>query len=169
MDEIAGETKGAVPKIVEKPISVMVFGVLNIIFACLGLFFSSMMIRQLATAVRLPGVESRYRLFLMTMNSIGFGFSIWLLALGIGFLKLRKWARNGSVIYECLVILFFIADTGINLLALSFGWIEVPQEEMDDFVIDICLSIGGGLIYPVLLLCFMKTKKVKRAFAAIGG
>jgi hypothetical protein len=153
---------------IEKPISVTVFGVLNIVFGGFGLLFSSLATFGLVTAGDASKMASTYRIFLLFMNVAGFGFSVWLLTLGIGLLGMRGWARRGSVLYGWLGIILSVTETAVNFLALILNWITVPAGGVSGYIVGICISLVGGLIYPVLLLIFMQTARVKQAFQARG-
>jgi hypothetical protein len=89
--------------------------------------------------------------------------------LGIGLLNLKRWARSGSVIYSCIAIAWSIAGVALNIIAMSMQWITIPEEGLPGFIGGICGGLCGGLIYPILLLIFMQTQKVKNAFAVLGG
>jgi hypothetical protein len=153
---------------VEKPTSVTVFGVLNIIFGGIGLLFSPISIVGLAMASGNADIAAGYKMFLLLMNLIGFGFSIWLLTLGIGLLRMRGWARRGSVLYGWLGVLLSIAEAAVNVLALALNWIAVSEGGVVEYIVGMCISLVGGLIYPILLLIFMQTAGVKQAFQARG-
>jgi len=154
-----------------KPTSVMVFGVLNIVFGGLGILctpFSILMIlgaEKFAAMSQAPVIEyaPAYRIVLLASSIVGIGFSAWLLALGIGLVKMKGWGRRGSVIYSIIVIVWGIVGVVLNILSLHFGWINMPERSIPGFIGGMC---GGmvGMVYPVLLLIFMQTGKVKRAF-----
>jgi hypothetical protein len=156
------------PQIFEKPASVTVFGVLNCVFGGMGVLCTPFNIFGLFMAGRTIEIVWGFKVYLLASSALGIGFSAWLLALGIGLLKFKGWARRGSVIYSIIAIVWGIASAGLSVVALSLGWMSAPQGQMPAMVGGMC---GGmiGLIYPVLLLIFMQTQKVKRAFAAIGG
>jgi hypothetical protein len=149
---------------VKKPIPVIIFGVLNIVFGGFGLLFSSLVIFRLTASGETAGTSSTYKIWLLFMNTVGFGFSIWLSILGIGLLKLKNWARRGSVIYACLGILLSVIETGVNFLAIFLHWVTIPQGGLSAYLVGMCIGFVGGLIYPVLLLIFMQTANIRQAF-----
>lgn len=153
---------------IEKPISVTVFGVLNIVFGGFGLLFSSLATFGLVTAGDTSKMASTYKIFLLFMNVVGFGFSVWLLTLGIGLLMFREWARSGSVIYGWLGIILSVTETAVNFFAFVMNWVAVSEGERAEYIVGLCIGLVGGLIYPVLLLIFMQTAGVKQAFQAGG-
>lgn len=158
------------PQIVDKPTSVTVFGILNCVFGGLALvctpcsLFGIVMSDKLAPG-RTMEMTPAYKSFLLVSSILGIGFAAWLLALGIGLLTMKTWARRGSVIYSCIAIVWAIGGVALNIIALTLHWITVPQEGLPGFVGGICGGMCGGLIYPILLLIFMQTEKVKRAFS----
>lgn len=125
---------------VRKPKSIMVFGILNIVFA--GLWWWHMP----------PGYPD-VRLVIPTPIAVPLGFSIWLVILGIGLLKLKERARRGSIIYAWIEISWVIV---MSLLFFAYGF-----DQGREFII----LPGGTPIYSILLLVFMKKKNIKSAFA----
>jgi hypothetical protein len=158
------------PQIINKPTSVTVFGVLNCVFGGLGLLCTPISaVLGLASMYKTMGVTPAYTAWNIIAAVIGFGFSIWLITLGIGLLTMKRWARRGSVIYASAIIVWVFLGVGINIAAIFLGWITIPEQQMAGYIGGTCGGLCGGLIYPVLLLIFMLTPKVKDAFAAIGG
>jgi hypothetical protein len=147
----------------EKPTSVMVFGILNIVFGGMGLLCMPFNLFWLVLPNRMIVMVPAYRVILLVSSIVGIGFSAWLLSLGIGLLKMKSWGRRGSVIYSIIVIVWGIIGIILNILALHFGWMNVPEGGLPGYIGGMC---GGavGMIYPVLLLIFMQTSKVKGAF-----
>jgi hypothetical protein len=154
---------------VEKPTSVTVFGILNIVFGGMGLICT-----PFSLLVGVPAMQETmqatapYRMWTLAAGFIGIGFSIWLLVLGIGLVTMKKWARGGSVIYACVMIVWIIVIASMNIAALSLKWINVPETGLPGFIGGTVGGMCGGLIYPILLLIFMQTAKVKQAFQARG-
>jgi hypothetical protein len=149
---------------VERPMAVTVFGVMNCVFGGMGLVCMPIALFRLAEASEKMGASAPFKTWSLVIR---IGFSIWLLILGIGLLKMSKWARRGSVIYAWVRSIWMIAVVGSNFAALS-GWVAVPEEAMPRFLGGLC---GGilGLIYPILLLIFMQRVKVKEAFGGDRG
>ena len=162
------------PQTIEKPPAVTVFGILSIVFGGLGLICTPFSVLGIFIGDILPmgrasiEMAPAYKIILLVSSIVGIGFSAWLLALGIGLVKMKSWARRGSLIYSVIAIVWTIAGMALNIIAMSMQWINIPKEGLPGFIGGTC---GGmvGMIYPVLLLIFMKTQKVKQAFAAVGG
>ena len=155
--------EGQAPQAIEKPTSVMVFGILNIVFGGLGLICTPFTLFGLVLAGRTMEMAPAYKIVLLVSCIVSIVFSAWLLTLGIGLLKMKSWGRSGSVIYSIVTIVWGIAGVALNILSLHFGWMTVPEGGLPGFIGGMC---GGvvGMVYPVLLLIFMSTSKVKRAF-----
>jgi hypothetical protein len=129
-------------------------------FSILGIFIGDLIpMSEMNPLEMTPG----YKMFLLVTSILGIGISAWLLSLGIGLLKFKPWARRGSIIYGWFGIIWGIVGGIIGLMAISQGWISSPQGQMPAMASGMCGSFVG-LIYPVLLLVFMMTDKVKRAF-----
>jgi hypothetical protein len=88
---------------VERPTAVSVFGILNIAKGTLGIlgFFWSIALFSSAAGnnlvLRIMLENANYRSWIKIMTPIGVVVSGVLLATGIGLLKLRSWARKGSI------------------------------------------------------------------------
>jgi hypothetical protein len=107
-----------------------------------------------------------YEWFVIIIHIIYVGLSIWLFVLGTALLSMRRWSRRGTVFYALIKILLFIVDNGVYILALLFGWAQFPLGGIEELVVRMIIVSIGGLFYPLLLLIFMQTPKVKGAFAA---
>lgn len=156
-------------QVVEKPTSVTVFGILNIVFGSLGLLCTPFgLLVGVAAMQKTMEATAAYKMWTLAAGIVGIGFSIWLLVLGIGLLMMKRWARGGSVIYACIMIVWSIVGVGMNIAALSLKWINLPETGLPGFIGGTVGGMCGGLIYPILLLIFMQTARVKQAFQARG-
>ncbi|MGA2171902.1 MAG: hypothetical protein ABSG82_02660 [Sedimentisphaerales bacterium] len=155
---------------VEKPTSVMVFGVLNIAIGCwqLARILPGSYNVLVSTCQNLGAIRAS-DVWALLLIAVGIGLLIWLLVLGIGLLMFRKWSRRGSVMYAWIQIVLAIITLGVLFVSLFIGWSSLPRDRLGDFIVGICKGLISSLVYPILLLLFMQTEKVKRAFAAVGG
>lgn len=160
------------PQTVEvgKPTSVTVFGILNCVFGGMGILCMPCAIYGSMITGEVTQIEATVfsTVWGIISFAVSFIFSIWELTVGIGLLKFAPWSRRGAVMYSAVIIIWVIFGNGLNILALSMGWITMPEGGIGVQVLGICMGFIG-LIYPILLLIFMQTSKVKQAFAAIGG
>jgi hypothetical protein len=170
MEDLGQEPVILPPQVIEKPTSVTVFGLLNIVFGGLGLICTSSLI------IGLPFFADKLSQTEITVVDkisfiVGIGLSIWELTLGIGLLKLKRWARRGTVIYASCDIIWVLLGIGMSIFYLSTGRMNLSDNNMPGYNIYIGQSCGMiiPLIYPILLLIFMQTNKVKEVFGAIGG
>jgi hypothetical protein len=158
----------------ERPTAVTVFGILSIVFGCMSIICTP--ISMLLPAIIPSNIEETegYKVWTTVAAFLGIGFSIWLLITGIGLIKLKRWARHSAIIYSCVTIPWILCVFGINIAAFSLGWVKLPETseagEMGGMIGSViggtCGSLGG-LIFPILLLIFMLTAKVKQAFAPL--
>ncbi len=155
------------PQVIEKPTSVTVFGILNIVFGGLGLLCMPFVVFGFLYADRFVQVEITFadKIWSLFGFIVGFGFSIWQLTLGIGLLTLRSWARRGTIGYAYADIVWTLLGVGWNILALYLGWTTPMEGGLTAYIGGTC-GVLFSLIYCVLLLIFMQTTKVKRAFSA---
>lgn len=160
MDEFNSEQLQAPPQIIERPMSVTVFGVLNIVFGCYHLFnISILSYKLLMDTSNHHGAKA---ILILLSPAIGAGFWVWLLILGIGLLKMKRWSRRGSVIYAWFQIGLHTVVWGYTIITFS-GLVNSRGESLL-FWIAYSFRTLIGMIYPLLLLIFMQTEKVKRVF-----
>ena len=168
MDEIRPNAVKAPEKNIGRPTSVTVFGVLNIVVGCYFLVRSFPgLYKIMGGAGENPENITGWGIVALLLIIVGVGLAIWLIVLGIGLLTMKRWARRGSVLYACFQVVIIVITLGTMFFSLSRmnllkGWLSTFLD------IDSALALIHW-IYMVLLLIFMKTTKVKKAFAAVGG
>jgi len=167
----------------QRPTSVTVFGILNIIFAvfgCIGTVASiTLFILPANAAVHNPMVEliqnnPGYAMWLKVSVVLGIFSCGALLAAGIGLLLLKPWAHKLTIGYAIYAIIFGIIGTVVNFFLIVRPMLAQAQEQHSPGTAGaiggaVGGSIGGclGLIYPVLLLIFMLRPHVKAAFQPV--
>jgi len=162
----------------QRPTSVTVFGILNIVFAAFGVFglIASIALFYLPAdshnpVIKLIHENPAYALWLKICIPLGVLSCAALLAAGIGLLYLKPWARILSIAYAIYAIVFGIVGMVINFIVMVQPLLEqARQQPGPEAAGAIGGAIGGtiggcfGLIYPVLLLIFMTRPKVVAAF-----
>jgi len=158
----------------QKTTSVTLFGVLNIVFAALGIVgvISSVMLFLVAgDASKNPVIQiihdnPAYGLWMKISIPLGLLSAGALLAAGIGLLKLQTWARMLSIVYAIYAIITVLVGSVVNYFFLMRPLLEQAQGKSGP---EVGAAIGGaiggtvgscfGLIYPIVLLIFMLRAK----------
>jgi hypothetical protein len=171
----------------QRPTSVTVFGILNLVFAALGLCGVAFGVMGLAVMANLPeGADMPpnpqmdalqnpgYQAF--TYASIGLGFvaTIVLAIAGIGLLKLKSWGRSLSLGYAAYAIVMLIAGLVVSYIFIVQPAVALaeqgndPQDQQQMVIQLVTFTAQGclGFIYPFLLAFFMFRPNVKAAFGA---
>jgi hypothetical protein len=162
----------------QRPISVTVFAVLNLVFATIGIIAviaSAFTLFVMADAknpvVKIMQDSPVMQTWMMVSVPLGLAACVALLASGIGLLGLKPWARTLAIGYAIYGILSCILGTIMNYVFLFGPLMEQAQHTRGpEAAAAIGGAIGGliggclGLIYPVLLLIFMLLPKVAAAF-----
>jgi hypothetical protein len=162
----------------QRPTSVTVFGILNIVFAVFGVFGLIASIALFFAAadsnnpvIKIMHENPAYASWLKFCIPLGLLSCAALLAAGIGLLHLKSWARLLSIAYAIYAIVFGIIGMVVNFMFLVRPMIEQAQQRQGpEAASAIGAAVGGsvggcfGLIYPVLLLVFMLLPKTAAAF-----
>lgn len=168
-----------------RPTAVTVFGILNLVFAGMGLFGLCCGIIPLLTMNSIQAMPNQppnpvlelmkenqaYFVFIVVTMVLGLVATLVLACGGYGLLKMRPWGRHLSIVYAVYTIL-----AGIVGLIANWFWLFTPLMEqarqasgpeqagaIGGLVGGVCGG-GIGLIYPVLLLIFMTRPNVVQAF-----
>jgi hypothetical protein len=150
---------------IEKPIAVTVFGVLNVVFGC---YFLMRIGHSWYKVISIPKVVMWSNIMFFLLGMAGLAVAIWLIALGIGLLKMKRWSRRGSIIYAWIQIVFMVIALAATVINSIADRENAPRVLLASVNLNNALAVIHW-IYMILLLIFMRTEKIKRAFAAIGG
>jgi hypothetical protein len=166
-----------------RPTSVTVFGVLNLVFAALGLCGLCFGVIPLLAMQSIPNQppnpvlellqeNQAYYVFTIVSMALGFVATVALGLAGYGLLNMRPWGRHLSIVYAVYAII-----AGIVGMIANWIWLIGPLMEQagaagagPEQAGAVGGAVGGmfggciGMIYPVLLLIFMTRPNVVQAF-----
>ncbi len=163
----------------ERPTSVTVFGILNIVFAALGLvglLMTMALFSQESADTRNPVIKlihdnQTYAAWMKISAGLGLAACAVLLVAGIGLLALKPWARVVSIGYSIYTLLMTGAGMVINYIYLVQPLLEqARQKQGPEATAAFAGAIGGmlggciGVVYPILLIIFMMRRNVVEAF-----
>lgn len=162
----------------QRPTSATVFGILNIVFAGLGIIgiIASIGLLLLASNSQNPVVKVMqespgYTLWFKICIPLGFLSCGVLLAAGIGLLLVKPWSRLLSIGYAIYALGFGLVGGVVNFIFITRPLLEQAQNKGGPEAAGaiggaISGSIGGcfGMIYPILLLIFMFRPTIVAAF-----
>jgi hypothetical protein len=165
---------------VDRPTSVTVFGILNIVFAALGFmgigFAILMMFAPAAFQAKNPVLDLMRQSPALTAYTnistvIGAAFVFILVAAGIGLLMFRPWGRILSIVYGIYTIASVLVSAAVNYCFLLTPLLEKqaalpPGPEKAGAIggiIGVFIGPCFGLIYPIVLLIFMYRPNVVAA------
>lgn len=162
----------------QRPIAVMVFGILNIGYALwkiVGLLFMGVAMRLNThgnSAFASFTSDPAYKAWSHFSVVIGIVFAIVLIASGIGLLLMQNWARVLAIVYSVLEMIVVgvgaVVSQRIMSQAMTSQIHGAPAGVVAVFaMIGFVMGIVIGLAYPVLLLIFMTRPKLVAAFAAL--
>ncbi|MGD0812326.1 MAG: hypothetical protein ABSA83_01870 [Verrucomicrobiota bacterium] len=150
-----------------RPVSVTIFGILNIGFGVLGVITTivSMALHSPGGAALSPIIKKVYdnpgfSAWMKIATPLGGVGALALIVAGIGLLLLQNWGRLTSIGYAIYGIVIALVNTTLMLHA-AFG------EQGLTMIILLFAALVGlviGLVYPALLLIFMTRAKLKAAF-----
>jgi hypothetical protein len=163
----------------QRPTSVTVFGVLNLVFSLwglLGIALAAVVLFSGAFSQGAAGIPSSPFLdgWTRTMVVAGLVASGVLFASGIGLLRMRPWARIAAIGYAAYALVTTLAGLVVNWLYVLRPMMEQFQQQRGPEATGAMIGaiagiVGGliGLIFPVLLWYFMTRPHVVAAFCGI--
>jgi len=142
-----------------RPTLVTIFGILSILFGSLGLLCTARAMVGTSASFEVLDPSPGYEVWIGVSSLIGLALAAWLLDIGIGLLRLKRWARSGALGYAWLAITFDIVRVLVGIVALVFGGVSPPPGALPTYIAGLFLGLLA-LIYPVLLLMFMSKPHV---------
>ena len=157
-----------------RPLSITVFGILNIgfaLFGFLGVFVSQLMLHAKLRAphgMAIPTAEMNPA-WASFVSFFGTAQALLLLAAGIGLLLTLPWARILSIVYAVIAMVYALLASVMSFSTLQATLASMPIKIPPGAVsaVAVAATILGfviSLVYPGLLLYFMTRPKVVAAF-----
>jgi hypothetical protein len=146
-----------------RPTSVTVFGILNIIFGAMGLLFTPLGILMMFVFPATMELSEGVKMWLMFGSVVGLACAVLLIITGIGLLKLKPWARVWTFGYGLFAIGWGVLGMILNIIFMSSGGYGFSSDAIPGLIGGFCGAIVG-LIYPILLVVFMRKENVIQAF-----
>jgi hypothetical protein len=147
-----------------RPMAVLVFGIANLVIGIYSIVRMGISwTKVLPDLINNPKGYDLNAIFSLLIFIVSTGLVIWLIILGYGLLGMKRWARRGSVLYGWIQVVLIGISVGAIIVSTITGWPESLNN------LRASITINNGLVmlqwlYMILLLVFMKTAKVKRAF-----
>lgn len=162
----------------QRPTSVKVLSILNIAFGVLGLCG---LVNQAGLVfgegdpdnpvVGIIRDSPLYHGYLVASIPVGLIGSAALIGAGVGMINGRAWGRTLSILYAWYAIVTTLVGVVITLQVLMPPAMAVLDEDMTRAETAlVAAAFGGscvsaiGMIYPIVLLCFMYRASVRRWF-----
>ena len=156
-----------------RPPAVKVFGILNLVFAGLGvlggimsyaMYFADFHIGPRNATIEAAHQSPTYMSFLRVSFVTGLLVTVVLALAGIGLLRMKSWARKLTIAYGIYGIVAAIAG-----FIMVQRYVMGPLMHSSDPAAKAGAAggiVGGlfGLAYPVLLLIFMNKRDIREAF-----
>lgn len=154
----------------QRPTSVTVFGILNIVFGALGLICTPFSLALLFVPTESPVMNTpamaafnnpAYRAWTLSMGVAGMVVAVLLIVAGIGLLQCRPWGRKMSIGYAVYTMVMSLVSAGVSavwLTSMAGGAAEGGPQAGAMLFGGIGGAVGGtciALIYPIFLLVFM--------------
>lgn len=158
-----------------KPTSITVFGIINVVFAAMGLCGFAWLL--VTTFVPMPQGENilaeftenpTYKTITLAQQGVAFLITILLLIAGIGLINGRPYGRRLSIAYAIVHIVFSLLTIGLNIAYIMLPAVAKANdfpEGTERVTLMVAGSAAGiapicGWLYPILLLIFMNRASV---------
>jgi hypothetical protein len=141
----------------QRPMSVTIFGILNIGFGLLDLLvtlFSIFVLPRMNMAGNPIMIQMHDNLWTKITTPLDGIAAVALLAAGAGLLMLQGWARTVSIVYGGYAILITMIGAVVTLSGDTSGAMKIGS----------LIGAMVSLVYPILLIIFMMRPKVVAAF-----
>ena len=167
----------------QRPTSVTVFGILNLVFGALGLcgtawsltMFFGPFAKEMAKGnpvLQKMQANPAFGVYSNVSAGLGFVFTLVLLAGGVGLLRMRPWGRTASIVYGVYGIIAAVVGSAVAFLFILAPLLQEAEKLPPAERAAVIGGVGGGaigacfgMVYPILLLVFMFRKNVVDAFA----
>jgi hypothetical protein len=146
-----------------RPTSLTVFGVLSIVFGSLGLICTPVNLVSMRMLPSTQALTDGYRAWMVASGVFGLLVSAVLLAVGIGLLRRRAWARTGAIAYGICAIVFSLVGIGMNCLMIRDGVFGTEEAQIIGGYIGTVAGGLFGLIFPIVLIIFMTRPRIVAA------
>jgi hypothetical protein len=159
----------------QRPVSVTIFGILNIGLAIFGMMSLALSKVIVALARQSPGGivkllndNPAYAAWMKVSIVMGLVSNTVLLVAGVALLLLKNWGRITSIVYGIYAIIWSLAGACIVFVSLTaalhgnldrFGGIAIAFG-----LVGAVIGLAFSLAYPILLLIFMTRPNVVAAF-----
>jgi hypothetical protein len=175
--------------LMQRPTSVTVLGILNLVFAASGLccgfagaagliFLQNLDLGDARVPLSLRLMQENEMFRICNFASVGLGIvsSLLLIISGIGLLKLRSWGRLLAIFNAVYSIIISIFAFVVSIMVYSPAF-EAAQQAADtqdtaealQGMISGGVTCGLGLIYPIVVLGFMLFRQSVREAFGVGG
>lgn len=167
-----------------RPTSILVFGILNLVFGGLGLCAPISLMQLFVDVPGQPPNPVIERMkddallynWIVVSTIIGLVLAVALIVAGIGLIREKAWGRSLSILYAWIAIVVGVVGTVVMAILLLVPMVQElsgqsTPEEIGGVIGGVAGGIGGcfGLIYPLLLLIFMNRRVVREFFQAEPG
>ena len=164
----------------ERPTSVTVIAVINLVLSCLGVLFLTAAIVMRLGLVTLPGMEDSpkfqlmqenvgYRLMTDVMTGLGLVVTIIIIAASIGMFTLKPWARLTTIGWGVYGIVTGLLTMGVDHMLVVNPTLEQYAGKPEYSAVVVSIAVGYTIAavffgYYLLMIFMLMRSHVVRAF-----